>query len=981
MQAQQRRHSGSVSFDPSVLVSSIQESLAKLVKATQVVTQEDVVLQRLWFTELGGRERTVEMPHERTFRWLLYREPEEGEQDTEPVTRRTPSSGKTSCSDQNAGSDDDNDAMSFRTAPDGERRDEPDVFAGAGSSISDQIVTPDSVKGSKYNRRVWRAEMEWRNQKRESFLNWLRNGDKVFYCSGKAGSGKSTLMKFLSHDGRTRDELSYWSQAQGKTLIAASFFFWSSGTPLQKRLEGLYRGILWDILRQYPDLIPVVFPTAWSWSPNEVRGSSVTQQPFTMDELESAMNRLFLEEAVTSSYRLCLFLDGLDEYDGDYWKLARAVKSWAESSNDVKFCLSSRPYNAFLRHFAVDDNRHLNLHELTRADMYSFVSDQFRQDERYTAIEDDIREELDLLSAIVDRSDGVFLWVRLVTVELLRGMGDNCSIKQLKRRLESIPDGLENMFQRMLDSIDRTEQQRAAQMFLTMTHDAWSPVVSKLAYVQAILEDLADDSRLDVPLLSGNVGPYLATAACIGKCHATGPRAVARCKGLIEVTHSGRDFPHCHQFSFVHRTVGDFFKDAEITSRLKSAAGDFCRSRRLGHAVLACLQSINPTKALECPDYGSHHRPCPDDTESASSSSSSSSSLPLQGMAVIDPFNLMQPFLGIIRRAEWDGVPSMAMEVDCLISMLRQTAEQYDNGGPTSQFPRPVFCLNDTPGWHWGAIPAQNLQSAVVSHGICAYGMAETAFQLVSRHPSLIELSPGQHHIFLSAALADLYKAYSFGDDISRAGALIEQASSSINTDCSERCKIRLRDDPLSSRKSLGLRFSTWGAFLLALSQLMRLVKPRTPSNLAAISKLLDLFLQNGADPRMIFIGHSFATSTVDMAPTKPKGPLYIDLLDMMMLWRLVPTESTRNILNVARQKEHRGWLRRTLSEFSWAGRQTQDAYEKMSPFDDKVDGEFVPLSVTPYDNLASVSWEVLQENTDWISEQDRNKVEFSFYV
>lgn len=46
---------------------------------------------------------------------------------------------------------------------------------------------------------------------RPSFVNWLNHGDGIFHISGKLGSGKSTLMKFLCEDHRAEKELREWS--------------------------------------------------------------------------------------------------------------------------------------------------------------------------------------------------------------------------------------------------------------------------------------------------------------------------------------------------------------------------------------------------------------------------------------------------------------------------------------------------------------------------------------------------------------------------------------------------------------------------------------------------------------------------------------------------------------------------------------------------------------------------------------------------
>ena len=59
-----------------------------------------------------------------------------------------------------------------------------------------------------------------------SFTDWLSKADHSgdpYWITGKAGSGKSTLMRFLVEDPRTRDYLGQW--VKSCQLILASYFF------------------------------------------------------------------------------------------------------------------------------------------------------------------------------------------------------------------------------------------------------------------------------------------------------------------------------------------------------------------------------------------------------------------------------------------------------------------------------------------------------------------------------------------------------------------------------------------------------------------------------------------------------------------------------------------------------------------------------------------------------------------------------------
>lgn len=75
---------------------------------------------------------------------------------------------------------------------------------------------------------------EWSN-----FAQWLECGEGVYWISGKAGSGKTTLMNYICQDDRTLNLLKAWSEA--KDILTLSFFFWNPGSPLEKSSDGYDR--------------------------------------------------------------------------------------------------------------------------------------------------------------------------------------------------------------------------------------------------------------------------------------------------------------------------------------------------------------------------------------------------------------------------------------------------------------------------------------------------------------------------------------------------------------------------------------------------------------------------------------------------------------------------------------------------------------------------------------------------------------------
>ncbi|UNI23438.1 hypothetical protein JDV02_009255 [Purpureocillium takamizusanense] len=79
----------------------------------------------------------------------------------------------------------------------------------------------------------------------DDFETWLSaQGNRPYWIRGKAGSGKSTLMKFLCENPQTRVILGDSQQAK----IVISDFLWAFGQPLQKNIKGILCSLLHQLL-------------------------------------------------------------------------------------------------------------------------------------------------------------------------------------------------------------------------------------------------------------------------------------------------------------------------------------------------------------------------------------------------------------------------------------------------------------------------------------------------------------------------------------------------------------------------------------------------------------------------------------------------------------------------------------------------------------------------------------------------------------
>lgn len=396
--------------------------------------------------------------------------------------------------------------------------------------------------------------------------DWLQSGDTLFWVTGKPGSGKSTLMKRLVDNPQTSLLLRKWSGV--KTPVVASYFFWIKGTGLQRSDLGLLRCILYDYLRQCPTVAPYVFPTL---SANMMAGhQGVKTMDWKRDDLLQAFHRLAVID--TKSAHLCLFIDGLDEYQGDYEDLIEIVQHLSRLK--IKICVASRPWNVFEGSFG--SLPQLRMQDLNRSDIEIYVRDKlFLRDEfqraRVTAKNMDI-----IMSEITAKAQGVFLWVYLVVRSLIEGLRNLDSISLLMKRLNSFPSDLNEFFQDIFSSLDPIYRKRTAKMFL-LTLETTSSLFTRTFgptclttlthwYLDELEEQPEESLSVDAAVISEDAVVEYSSTACL--------RINGRCKGLLEMIpgHYRRraeqegqpEAPFWYDVTFLHRSVADFLELPDI---------------------------------------------------------------------------------------------------------------------------------------------------------------------------------------------------------------------------------------------------------------------------------------------------------------------------------------------------------------------------------------------------------------------------------
>lgn len=282
----------------------------------------------------------------------------------------------------------------------------------------------------------------------DNFVNWLRHGRSIYWISGKAGSGKSTLMNYIVQSDRAKEELEFW--ARDCELCTPSYFFWRAGTALQKNQHGLLRSLLHQILEQHEDLIGHIIDREPSKRKSKSRFSPALVGTWTLPKLTKSL--IALLDQTSKPLKFCFFIDGLDEFEGvgnDLIELLDAI----ETRPNAKLCVASRPLHVYERGFR--DVPKLRVQDFNGRDTISYTNDKFLSSAQMGHFLKESRSRIsDLVRELRQKADGVFLWVKLAVEDLFVGLNNEDSMDQLESRLRRLKPELQQLFERMFWGID-----------------------------------------------------------------------------------------------------------------------------------------------------------------------------------------------------------------------------------------------------------------------------------------------------------------------------------------------------------------------------------------------------------------------------------------------------------------------------------------------------------------------------------------------
>ncbi|KAL8392503.1 hypothetical protein RB595_002624 [Gaeumannomyces hyphopodioides] len=470
-----------------------------------------------------------------------------------------------------------------------------------------------------------RADISW-----DRFSDWLRSTAPAYWISGKPGSGKTTLMKCLLSHSLTRTFLNLWEP----DVVLVSHFFWRPGKEMQQSIKGMLCSLLHQLLSEETEftnqlLQGTKFAAALS-KDHETDWSS--------EELLAAFHE------VLSHYPkpIAIFLDGLDEVlprDGTLRLLGviEELRQLDPQTQKFKMCLGSRREPLLLRKLCSIPQ--LRLEQVNFSDLRKYGMDNINVPPDYHNIIlchdwekydwekydvssffwgkippgcDDFRDWL--VSELLDKAEGVFLWLCLTVKEVTKAIHQGETVEDLTHRIRKLPTDLEDLYADMWARIDTESapiRNRAGSYFQLAL--ANRPNRDIFAFM------VATTPAISARLFAFETAGILPADSLTRACEATKRDIEVACAGLL-VCASSLDTPKADKLEqaiwksrfvpwygeeydtlipymksdvfFLHRTARDFLVDTEVGQRILACGtfpGDLPYYKRIESSMATSL--------------------------------------------------------------------------------------------------------------------------------------------------------------------------------------------------------------------------------------------------------------------------------------------------------------------------------------------------------------------------------------------------------
>ena len=357
---------------------------------------------------------------------------------------------------------------------------------------------------------------------------------------GKPASGKSTLTKSvrLGLEQRSRP-------GSSPPFSVVDFFYSDRGGDFQRGHDYMLRSIIYQVL--------CVIPSSWEGCRTVYsqykRRHAVTNSPASLNLDLETLKSMFIQSISNIKVQSILYIiiDAMDESveakRKEIMEMLTNFCGFKQQNLILKIFVASRPIPgievAFKNHIS------LCLEDQTAADIKHYVISETKRISN--AMDIDLGLLVQVVDGLIERSRGVFLWVKLVILELEeKASTDGCTIADIEQLLWSLPEKLEELYARILNKMAKSQYTAAVRLFQWVAYYKRPLTLSEMQEAMAL--DACPELFTSTDLQRNTV---------INRVHAE-RRLASVCGGLIEVKND--------TVQFLHQTVREFLIQLPDTS-------------------------------------------------------------------------------------------------------------------------------------------------------------------------------------------------------------------------------------------------------------------------------------------------------------------------------------------------------------------------------------------------------------------------------
>lgn len=287
----------------------------------------------------------------------------------------------------------------------------------------------------------------------EDFNRW-RNTEKagVFWIKGAPGKGKTMLLGGL---------VDHLEKNPGN--ISLTYFFCQATDSRINTATAIIGGLIVSFIKQHQELHSYMYG---KYKDDFDKLNGPDRWYILCDMFEKVTQHPALQ------YPVCV-IDALDECEQEDG-CKQLLKLIIKTSCRVKWLISSRNITEIERQLqAIDSSRRLSLELKENAKFVTNSVDLYIDDsiQNIMALQGDKELQTTATNTLKSKANGTFLWVALV-VEQLR----ETKHRNVKKVLEEMPEGLENLYSLILQRLFKQEEKDAYQILLSIITAAERPL-------------------------------------------------------------------------------------------------------------------------------------------------------------------------------------------------------------------------------------------------------------------------------------------------------------------------------------------------------------------------------------------------------------------------------------------------------------------------------------------------------------------------